>query len=107
MEYGMVEDPITASERSAVARRCMEEMKLPIPALVDKMDDAVNLAYSGWPERLYLVDKKGKIAYAGGPGPFGFEPDELDAAIRKLVGSGKGPTKAPAKVKVKGEGGQR
>lgn len=89
MEYGMVEDPINAIERTAVARRCMTEMKLPIKALVDKMDDAVNLAYSGWPERLFLVGKDGKLAYAGGPGPFGFEPDELDAALRKLVGEPK------------------
>jgi hypothetical protein len=52
-----------------------------MPAVVDKLDDAVNQAYGGWPDRLYLVGKDGKIAYAGGQGPFLFKPDELEAAI--------------------------
>lgn len=85
MEFGMIEDPITAVERLKVARRCVEDLKIPIPALVDKMDDAVNTTYHAWPERLYLVGKDGKLAYVGGPGPFQFEPDELSQAIRKAV----------------------
>ena len=46
-----------------------------------RIDDKVNNAYKGWPDRLYLVGKDGKIAYAGGQGPFGFHPDELAEAI--------------------------
>ena len=98
MEFGMIEDPITIQERTKVAKRCVAGMELSMPALVDKMDDAVNMAYHGWPERLYLVGKDGKVAYAGGPGPFGFEPDELDAAIRKLL-----QTPAPTSRKTKGQ----
>ncbi len=52
-----------------------------IQAVVDGVDDVANQAYAGWPDRLYLVGKAGKIAYAGGRGPFGFKPDELEAAI--------------------------
>ena len=85
MEFGMIEDPINFKERSKVAQQCVAGMKLAMPAVVDKLDDAVSLAYHGWPERLYLVGKDGKVAYAGGPGPFQFEPDELEAAIRKTV----------------------
>ena len=79
--FGMVEDPINLEERSAVASRCVEELDLPIPAIVDKLDDKVNQAYGGWPDRLYLIDKDGKIAYAGGRGPFLFQPDGLETAI--------------------------
>lgn len=46
------------------------------------MDDRVNQAYQGHPDRLYLIGKNGKVAYAGGKGPHLFAPDELVAAIR-------------------------
>lgn len=86
MTYGMVEDPIDDAERRAVATRCVRELELVLPTVVDHVDDKVGSAYAGWPERLFLVDKAGKVAYAGGPGPFGFAPDELEAAICKLLG---------------------
>ncbi len=78
----LIEDPISAAERATVARVCMTKMELrPIPAVVDQLDDRVNRAYSAWPDRLFLVGKDGRIVYAGGPGPGGFRPDELAAAI--------------------------
>ena len=83
----IVEDPLTLAERNAVASVCMTKMELEgMPALVDDLDDAVNEAYGAWPDRLYLVGKDGNIAFRGGPGPFGFRPDELDGAIRKELG---------------------
>ncbi len=86
MEFGMIEDPVTGLERMAVASQCMADLDLPIPAIVDQMDDAVNLAYRAWPDRLYLVGKDGKIAYSGGPGPFMFLPEDLNTAIEKELG---------------------
>ena len=80
----MVEDPISDLERQSVAKTCMSKLELKeIPSVVDRIDDKANTAYSGWPDRLYLVGKDGKIAYAGGRGPFGFKPDELASSIRK------------------------
>ena len=79
----IVLDPTTGEERQEVAKVCMAKLELEgIPALVDDMDDTANEAYKGWPDRLYLVGKDGRIAYHGGRGPFGFEPDELEEAIR-------------------------
>ena len=52
-----------------------------IKTVVDEMDDPVMTAYVAWPERLYFVDIDGKIAYASGPGPWGFKPEELKTAI--------------------------
>ena len=99
MEFGMIEDPITTVERLKVAKQCVTGLKLVMPAIVDKMDDAVSMAYHGWPERLYLIGKDGKVAYAGGPGPFQFEPNELEKAIRVVIGKAAttpGKTGAPA-----------
>lgn len=83
----IVEDPETEGERVQVAAVCMTKLALePMPALIDGIDDAVNQAYAAWPDRLYLVGTDGKLAFAGGPGPFGFEPDELEDAIRAELG---------------------
>jgi type I thyroxine 5'-deiodinase len=82
MAFKMIEDPIDATERAHVASQCVADLNLPMPAVVDGIDDKVNQAYGGWPDRLYLVGKDGTIAYAGGRGPFFFSPDELESAIR-------------------------
>ncbi len=80
----IVEDPVNASERAEVAKVCMTRLALePMPALVDTLDDAVSQAYAAHPDRLYLIGRDGTIAYRGGPGPMGFEPDELEAAMRR------------------------
>ena len=83
----IVEDPVTLAERQAVAQVCMTKLALePLPAVVDEIDDHVADAYDALPDRLYLVGRDGRIAYRGGPGPFGFSPDELEEAIRQELG---------------------
>lgn len=78
----VIQDPTTLPERSAVARTCVADLGLgDIPALVDDLDDAVNLAYEAWPDRLYLVSRDGRIAYKGARGPAGFKPGELEEAL--------------------------
>jgi len=51
----------------------------------DALDNAVASTYGGWPDRLYLIDTDGRIAYQGGEGPFGFKPDELGLAIERVL----------------------
>jgi hypothetical protein len=76
-----LDDPESDAERTRVAETCSRRLELGIPVLVDGPDDAVARAYGGWPDRLYLVGRDGRIAFQGGEGPFGFKPDELRAAI--------------------------
>ena len=73
--------PTTKEERDSVAAKCCTALKMTIPLLVDSLSDAVGHAYSGMPDRLYLIDKYGRVAYKGGRGPFGFKPGELEHAI--------------------------
>ena len=75
--------PVTKKEREEIAAKCCEKMKMSVRLLVDEMDDRVGHAYSGMPDRLYLIDRDGRVAYKSGPGPFGFNPEELESAIRK------------------------
>lgn len=68
--------PHTLAQRIAIAKDFSERFHFPIPLGVDEMSDAANRAYAGWPERIYIVDESGKIAYRGGLGPFNYHPEE-------------------------------
>ena len=72
-------------ERIAVAKTCVEKMNLTITSIIDGMDNKVGMVYDAWPDRLYIVDKEGKIAYKGEKGPGGFRPLEMEIALKKLI----------------------
>lgn len=80
-----VYDPRTIEERRKVAGQCEDNLQYGIRTYVDEMNDAVNRAYAAWPTRLYLIGIDGHVAYAGGPGPFGFKPVELRQAINDYL----------------------
>jgi hypothetical protein len=82
----IIATPRTASEREKVAGTCAANLKITIPVVVDGMNDAVERAYAGWPDRIYIVDKDGRIAYKGAPGPAGFRPKEAEESLKKLLG---------------------
>lgn len=64
-------------ERKENAEMCTKTLNLSIPTLVDLDDNKVNHTYAGWPDRMYIIDTKGMIAYQGGPGPRGFKVGEV------------------------------
>jgi hypothetical protein len=76
--------PRTVAERDTVAAKCCATLKITIPLVTDDMNDRVGHLYSGMPDRLYLIDRSGRIAYKGGRGPFGFKPDELAQALAMM-----------------------
>jgi hypothetical protein len=86
-----VEDDVLVSstasdeERVQVAGVCMTKLGVELPAIVDEADDRVEQAYTGWPDRLYVVDTDGRIAYKSAAGPFGFKPSEVEAALKRLL----------------------
>ena len=81
----LVANHVTIDDRFAAARESVERLDLTLPVLVDQMDDAVSNAFAAWPERIYVVDREGRIADVGGPGPFEFDPDAAAAAIDALL----------------------
>ena len=80
-----VAQPKTAAERTLAAVHCCESLKMALPLLVDGIDDVVGREYSGFPDRLYLIDRDGRIAYKGGRGPFGYKPRELEQSLIMLL----------------------
>ncbi len=77
--------PRTDLERRLVAQKCCTALEITMPLVVDALDDRVGHAYSGMPDRMYLLDRQGRVAYKGGRGPFGFKPGELDQALVMLL----------------------
>ncbi len=90
MESNIKEKVVLASpkdeeERALVAGACVRKLGIQIPAVLDEFGNSTERAYTGWPDRLYLVDAQGRISYKSKPGPFGFKASELRTAISRLV----------------------
>jgi Iodothyronine deiodinase len=83
-----VDEPRSDDDRREVAATCATALRLRMPMVVDGVDNAVASAYGGWPDRLYLIGRDGRIAYRGGEGPFGFKPKELGTAIEQHLTEG-------------------
>ena len=77
--------PTSFEERVKAASQCCGALELTIPMVVDGMDNRVGEAYSGFPDRLYLIDRNGKVALKSGRGPFGFIPAELEQSLILLL----------------------
>jgi type I thyroxine 5'-deiodinase len=76
--------PKNDSERENVANACVRKLGIKFPAVIDGIENVTEKAYTGWPDRLYLISSDGRILFKSKPGPFGFKPDQLEAAIKKL-----------------------
>ena len=55
------------------------------PALLDDPDNRVERAYTAWPDRLYVIDKDGRIAYKSAAGPFGFKPARVEETLKRIL----------------------
>ena len=76
--------PKSEEERALVAGACVRKLGIKFPAVLDEFGNSTETAYTGWPDRIYLVDQYGRVTYKSKPGPFGFKADELAAALQKL-----------------------
>jgi hypothetical protein len=72
-------------ERIGAARAAASRLQLTMPILVDGMDDAASAAFAAWPERIVIVDRDGRIAYPGAPGPYGFDPEEAETRLVAML----------------------
>ena len=81
----VLNDPQSLEERRKVATDFVSKLKLTLPVLVDTLDDKAKLAFDSWPDRIYVLDAEGKVAYKSGPGPAGFKPDEVPPVLDKLL----------------------
>jgi Iodothyronine deiodinase len=83
----LFQSPRTNEERVDVAATCVTRLAVKIPALLDGIDNRIERAYTGWPDRLYIIGTDGRVYYKSAPGPFGFSTNELEVALRQLLPS--------------------
>ena len=77
--------PKTLEDRLKIARDFVLREKWELPMFVDGIENRADALYAGWPERLYVVDEHGTIAYKGETGPFGYHPEEVEAWLEAHV----------------------
>ena len=77
--------PKNEEERAFVAGACVRKLGIKFPAVLDEFGNSTEQAYTGWPDRIYLIDQRGRVVFKTKPGPFGFKPDLLAAALAKLA----------------------
>ena len=79
------EDPRDFETRASLAGTCSVNLGIQFPALVDTIDNRTERAYTAWPDRIYVVDREGNIAFKSEAGPFGFKAEYLSDALERLV----------------------
>jgi type I thyroxine 5'-deiodinase len=86
-ERVLVSTSKTLKDRADAAGNCALRLGIELPAIIDRPDDAVERAYTGWPDRLYVIDTDGRIAYKSAAGPFGFKPEDLGPVLQRSINS--------------------
>ena len=90
--------PKDEQERALIAGACVRKLGIKFPAVLDEFGNSTEKAYTGWPDRIYLIDQNGRVAYKSKPGPFGFKASELGAALAKLPKSRTAGIRSPQPV---------
>lgn len=90
LETNVKENVVYASpkgyeERINLAGTCVRSLKIEFPALIDDFQNSTEVTYTGWPDRLYVIDCEGRIALKSAAGPFGFKPELVAGTLQRLV----------------------
>jgi hypothetical protein len=76
--------PKNEDDRANIANICVRKLGIKFPAVLDEFGNSTERSYTGWPDRMYVIDDKGRVAFKSKPGPFGFDTEQLAAALAKL-----------------------
>jgi hypothetical protein len=85
IENIIVYEPQTDEQRTEVAGTCQLDLGLKLPMLIDSIENDIEQKYVGLPMRQFLINKDGKIAYAGEKGPFGWDDQEFEKVLNSLL----------------------
>lgn len=85
IENIVYDEPRTADERAAIANACQLHMAIEMPMLLDGIDNDADRKYVGLPMRQFLIDRDGRVAYAGDKGPFGWDDGAFERSLVELL----------------------
>ena len=77
------EEPKSLADREKWACEDRKKMKCTIPVVMDGFDDKTLKAYDAFPQRVYVLDKSGKVVYVSS-GLVGFDVDSVTKAVKSL-----------------------
>ena len=83
--------PNSFEARMDLAKTFIDKMDVETPTLVDDIQNTAMACYAAWPERLYVIETDGTIAYKGDMGPFGFQPEKVESYLEERF-AGRGAT---------------
>ena len=86
-ENVIFEDPEDYETRANIAGTCSTNLGIEMPALVDTIENRTEIAYTAWPDRIYVIDINGSVAFKSDAGPFGFKTGLLSDALGQLFSS--------------------
>jgi Iodothyronine deiodinase len=75
----------TEGDRCATAQTCVTKLSIEFPPLVDDLNNSTEIAYTAWPDRLYVIGRDGRVAYKSRAGPYGFKPQEVEATLKRIL----------------------
>ncbi len=81
----LYQTPTTADARADIAGACMLRYNFSFPMVLDDMSDRVEAAYAAMPERLYVLDREGRVAWKCGLVPPSFEASDFEVEIKAAI----------------------
>jgi hypothetical protein len=79
------DQPRTFEARKLIADVLVQGLGCRLPVAIDAIDNPVEKVFAAWPERLYILEPGGRVVYKGGMGPFGFDVDEAERALKRFL----------------------
>jgi hypothetical protein len=78
----------TMDQRKEAANACLTSLQLTMPFLIDDMAGTVEKAYTGHPNRIYVVDIDGRVAMKGPRGPRGADITGAGKSLQQVLDNG-------------------
>jgi hypothetical protein len=80
---GPEEEPKNLADREKWACADRKKMKCTIPVVMDTFDDKTMRTYNAFPQKILVLDKRGKIVYIS-TGLIGFQVEAVAKAVKAL-----------------------
>ena len=77
-------EPKSLADREKWACEDRKKMKCSIPVVMDTFDDRTLKAYDAFPQRVYVLDRNGKVVYSSS-GLIGFDLERVARAVASLA----------------------
>jgi type I thyroxine 5'-deiodinase len=77
--------PRSDEERASTATACVRKLGINMPAVLDGIGNRTERAYTAWPDRMFLVDTRGRVAFKSAPGPYGFSTRDLEKSLQQIT----------------------